>query len=130
MNARGRSSSSQLPLLGGAALVFSVALWCKSAAKAAESAGDERTCKVETHNGLVFAPVRINGSGPHWFVLDTGASRMMLERKLARELKLPLEGSGKLGGAGTGQIPVEFARNVRLEIPGLVMLAVEFAPLI
>ncbi len=85
------------------------------------------TFKIETLDGLVFVPVRLNQAPPRWFVLDTGSSRMLIEKKLAEELAIPLEGSGSIGGAGSGRIPIEFARHVRFEVPGLVMPDVEFA---
>lgn len=93
------------------------------------SAGQRSTSfRVETLDGLVFVPVRLNGSpATHWFVLDTGASRMLIERKLAQELAIPLEGNGSIGGAGSGRVPVEFARHVRFEVPGLTMTESELA---
>lgn len=85
------------------------------------------TFKVDTLDGLVFVPVKINDAEQRWFVLDTGASRMLIEKKLAQKLSITLEGSGSIGGAGSGKIPIEFARHVRLEMPGLTMPDVEFA---
>ncbi len=110
-------------------LALAIAAWPEAAARAGEFAGEERstTCKVETRDGLVFVPVQLNGAAARWFVLDTGSSRMLIERNLARELKIPLEGNGSLGGAGTGRIPVEFARHVLFEIPGLAMPGIELA---
>jgi hypothetical protein len=42
---------------------------------------------------LLLVEVRVNGSGPHPFVLDTGASRSLVDEGLADELELPPLGS-------------------------------------
>lgn len=85
------------------------------------------TFKIETLDGLVFVPVQLNKAPQRWFVLDTGSSRMLIEKKLARELAIPLDGHRSIGGAGTGRVPIEFVRHVRFEVPGLAMPDVEFA---
>lgn len=85
------------------------------------------TFKVDSLDGLIFVPVKINDTEQRWFVLDTGSSRMLIEKKLAQKLSIALEGSGSIGGAGSGKIPIEFARHVRVEMPGVIMPDVEFA---
>ncbi len=40
--------------------------------------------------GRIWAPVLINGEGPYRLVLDTGASRSAVTRRVAEELKLPI----------------------------------------
>jgi len=57
-------------------------------------------------NPLILTPVRINGTGPHEFVLDTGASTCLLSPELARALEVPVTGSRTGRGAGG---PVELA---------------------
>lgn len=37
---------------------------------------------------MIFLPVRLNGSKPYSFVLDTGSMRMLVDRNLAVELGL------------------------------------------
>jgi predicted aspartyl protease len=40
--------------------------------------------------GRIWAPVLINGEGPYRLVLDTGASRSAVTRRVAEDLKLPI----------------------------------------
>jgi predicted aspartyl protease len=51
---------------------------------------------------LLLIPVTVNGQGPFLFVLDTGATRTMLDRGLADRLQLQSEGHRP--GQGTGGI--------------------------
>jgi predicted aspartyl protease len=46
--------------------------------------------------GRVVAPVFVNGQGPFRFVVDTGANRSVLSRRLARRLGLGETGSGQV----------------------------------
>jgi predicted aspartyl protease len=48
---------------------------------------------------LIIVPVSINGSGPYDFLLDTGAEKSMVDRKLADELALPRVGEKTVVGA-------------------------------
>src|SRR5260370_23548539 len=68
---------------------------------------------------MIFLPVRINGSGPLSFVLDSGSTRILIDRKLATDLGLQANGKGSLQGAGAGRIPIEFIHDVRLAFPGV-----------
>ena len=66
---------------------------------------------------LVIVDVRLNGSRPLSFVLDTGAARMVVETKVSRELQL---GEGDtIGGAGAGRIPVRRIKGVDVEVGGV-----------
>jgi predicted aspartyl protease len=49
---------------------------------------------------LAVLPVLVNGSGPHPFILDTGASTTMLSTHLAKNLDVSQSGSPALTGAG------------------------------
>src|SRR5262249_10188100 len=49
---------------------------------------------------IVVVPVMLNGSGPYDFVLDTGAQITTIDPRLASELRLSLQGSPKVTGAG------------------------------
>lgn len=48
----------------------------------------------------LLVPVRINGSGPYDFILDTGATLTCVDRRMADSLELP-EARGRIG-LGTG----------------------------
>ena len=41
---------------------------------------------------MIIVPVSVNGAGPYDFMLDTGCAKTIVDRKLARELSLPLVG--------------------------------------
>jgi hypothetical protein len=53
-----------------------------------------------TRSSLVLVPVRVNGSGPHPFVLDTAATTTMLDARFARRLGLVADGSVNMISAG------------------------------
>jgi hypothetical protein len=51
-------------------------------------------------SSIVVVPVMLNGSGPYDFVLDTGAQITTVDPRLASELRLNLQGSAGVTGAG------------------------------
>lgn len=77
------------------------------------------TFAFEWREGLIFIPVRVNGSRPLSFVLDTGSARILIDRKVASDLGLKATGSGSLQGAGAGRIPIEFIHDVDIALPGV-----------
>lgn len=91
------------------------------------AAGNESRFPVECRQGMIFVPVRLNGSRPLSFVLDTGSTRMLVDRTLANGLGLKPTGQGSLQGAGAGRIPIEFVSNVDLGFPGLHSRGYEFS---
>jgi hypothetical protein len=96
--------------------------------KATFAAGDRKaTFGFDWRNGMIFIPVRLNGSRPLSFVLDTGSTKMIVDRALATSLGLKAGGSGSLQGAGAGRIPVEFIHNVSIALPGIESTGYEFS---
>jgi len=84
------------------------------------AAGDRRsTFGFDWRNGMVFVPVRLNGSRTLSFVLDTGSARTIVDSALATSLGLKASGSGSLQGAGAGHIPIEFIHDVSIALPGV-----------
>jgi len=77
--------------------------------------------------GLVFVRVSVEGSRPLAFVLDSGAARMVIDRRVADELGLRRVGSGRIGGAGAGGIPVDYVRDVTLALAGMTSSGHELA---
>jgi len=63
--------------------------------------------------------VRINGSKPLSFVLDSGSNRILIDRALATGLGLKASGTGSLQGAGSGRIAVEYIHGVGIALPGV-----------
>jgi hypothetical protein len=79
----------------------------------------ESTFGFDWRSGMVFVPVRLNGSRALSFVLDTGSSRTIVDRALAASLGLKASGLGSLQGAGAGRIPIEFIHDVSIALPGV-----------
>jgi aspartyl protease/PDZ domain-containing protein len=67
----------------------------------------------------VIVKVRVNGSRPLSFVLDTGANTAIVRMPIANELGLSLEGNVTTGGAGPGTQAGKQVRNARWSLVGL-----------
>jgi len=96
-------------------------------AKNTFATGEESSFPFEFRKGMIFVPVRLNGSKPLSFVLDSGSTRMIVERTLANSLGLKPNGQGSMQGAGAGRIPIEFVQNVDIGLPGLESTGYEFS---
>lgn len=71
-------------------------------APADTTAGEVPFSWAGTGEAAMIVPVHVNGTGPHEFVLDTGATLTCVSESLAAELSLP-EPAGTIGfGAGAG----------------------------
>jgi hypothetical protein len=77
------------------------------------------TIPFELINRHIYIPVRVNGSRPLSFVLDTGASVGMIDLDLAKELGLRLEGEVGIGGAGAIRRTGAFVRDASWTLAGL-----------
>lgn len=95
-------------------------------------------CRIaaEAYGNHLFVKVRVNGSAPLDFVLDSGASDCGIARTRADELHLALEPLEGQTGIGTGQVDPEIAvaRELRLgigtvEMSGRVAYAVPLGAL-
>jgi hypothetical protein len=53
-----------------------------------------------TGESTIVVPVTINGAGPFNFMLDTGTTNTLIDRKLAEELHLPPAGARRLAALG------------------------------
>jgi predicted aspartyl protease len=57
------------------------------------------TVKIKLdERSMIIVPVSVNGAGPYDFVLDTGCSKTIVDRKLAGELSLPPAGETTIVG--------------------------------
>jgi hypothetical protein len=63
----------------------------------------------------LFLGVRLNGIGPRWFVLDTGALSSVVDADAAREIGLDASGSSVTEGAG-GHARSSILQNVTFDI--------------
>lgn len=76
------------------------------------------TFPVRIQDDLVYIPTEIGGRHL-WFVLDSGSSRILLDRSLAAALGLKMEGASSIQGAGAGRIPIQSVRDVDVRVPGI-----------
>lgn len=88
--------------------VAGVVTACQPSAPArVEAPADSAANEIEIewagpNQAALIVPVHINGTGPHPFVLDTGATLTCVDEALAAELSLPAA-PGRIGlGAGIG----------------------------
>src|SRR5256885_2036383 len=72
-----------------------------------EAAADElRAIKAATARNLLFIPVRLGDGPEHQFALDTGASAMVVNSRVAREARLTLGPIIHSGSAGDDRCPL------------------------
>jgi hypothetical protein len=113
----------RLGLLTVALSIFGLALCAQVSDRNAKVplavGGGESTFAFDWRAGMIFVPVRLNGSRPLSFVLDSGSTRTIVDRALAASLGLKASGSGSLQGAGAGRIPIEFIPDVTIALPGI-----------
>jgi len=69
-------------------------------------------------NSVGFVQGTINGNGPYWFLIDSGANRSALDDDVARDLGLITQGTTKVEGSG-GTVAVGQANIARLDAGGL-----------
>ena len=69
-------------------------------------------------NSVGFVQGTINGKGPYWFLIDSGANRSALDDDVARELGLATTGKTEVEGAA-GTLEVSAASVARLDANGL-----------
>ena len=75
---------------------------------------------ARTRDAVPIIEVRINGSRPLWFALDTGSSRMLLDSSLIDVLGLTRGTADSIHGAGAGAVPiVSIDQEVALAVGGL-----------
>lgn len=70
----------------------------------------------------IFLKVSVNGSGPLWFLLDTGAAFPVLNEKKVAELGLKKQGNLEGRGAGEGTSNVSLVANLSYKLPGVELL--------
>jgi len=67
---------------------------------------------------LMMVEARVNGAGPYWFIVDSGAPRSVIDPALAAELKLGITGQGATTGTGPNAVPYAYAQPVRIALGG------------
>lgn len=78
-------------------------------APADSAAGEVPFQEAGAHDAAIIVPVRVNGTGPFRFVLDTGATLTCIDRALADSLGVrEMEGVSGMGAGigGTGRMSI------------------------
>lgn len=117
-----RTAASFFYLIGLGLLLTSASI---SASPAMLSREGEVRLPFEHYYGLIFLSIRVNGSEPMSFVLDTGASMTIINEQSAATLGLKLRGQRRIAGrdSGEGAINLAFAKGVAIDLG-----AMQFAP--
>jgi hypothetical protein len=79
----------------------------------------------ELHTNHIYLKVRVNGSDPLWFILDTGANASAVVAETAPRLGLHAEPRDSVGGAGENKAPRSWIEDVSLSLPGLEVTALK-----
>jgi hypothetical protein len=80
-----------------------------------------RDIPIELNTVHIYMQCSVNGSEPLWFILDTGASITVMNKRTAQELGLKLEGSIEGRGAREGTSEVQLAGGVSYGVPGVTL---------
>jgi len=68
----------------------------------------------------IFVQASLNGSRPLWFLLDSaGGSPLIVDRRRAVEMRLPVDGKGLGIGAGEELFQVTYSQGVSINVAGL-----------
>jgi hypothetical protein len=75
-----------------------------------------RDLPVERASNVFFARVSLNGKGPFWFTVDTGATLTVIDTATATSLRVPVEDEGKHRNVGvaSGLTEMRVARGVTI----------------
>src|SRR6266478_5818327 len=73
----------------------------------------------ELSSNVIFLQVRVNGSEPLWFILDTGAAGSLLDTNRAKALGIKVSGGGDIEGVGETSVAAGMAKNVSFSLPGV-----------
>ena len=73
----------------------------------------------ETNANKIYLPARINGAGPFWLILDSGAAFDVLDRARADALGLALDETGEVNGAGERKVSLAVASDVKVNLVGV-----------
>jgi hypothetical protein len=72
--------------------------------------------KLEIHEDIPYAQVRVNDSEPLWFVVDSGASACVIDKAQCKALDIPTEGQREGTGAGAGTVTFHFVKDARYTV--------------
>jgi hypothetical protein len=116
-------------------LVFGAAGASPRIVPAAQKAPDPVVIPFELVTRHILIRVKINNSGPLWFIFDTGDKVAIVDLQRAKSLGLTLQGEVNVGGAGAGTLKGSTVRDASLTVIGVegnlqpVLLAIPLAGL-
>jgi predicted aspartyl protease len=76
------------------------------------------TVDYQRDGKLIMAQVKVNGRGPYWFLVDSGASRSVIDPTLAKELGLKFSSQTSISGTGTGKVAAAIAEPIQIALGG------------
>ena len=103
------------------AALFSLGLMLSSGApmSAQETAAAPlATIRYQLDDKLMCIPVRVNGSAPARFCIDSGARHSVIDPRLAAQLGLGTVAKGHTTGTGKGDVPLATLEPVTLDVGG------------
>lgn len=71
---------------------------------------EHTTLPMVLRDGRPIVELQINGTGPYAFILDTAAEGTVLSQELAKSLRLPVQGSARIGAPGGRTADATFVR--------------------
>ena len=77
------------------------------------------TVTAKKDGQLMFVQVRVNGAGPFWFCLDSGAPHSIIDPYVVKRVGLKTLRSDTVTGTGQGGVPIEHAEPAVLSLGGL-----------
>jgi len=95
------------------ALLLGGAIPESAASRPLATAGAKRVGK------LMFVHVSVNGVGPFWFCLDSGAPHSSVDPYLLQRAGLKTVGADTITGTGKGGVPIEHAEPAVFSLAGL-----------
>lgn len=82
--------------------------------------GSDRTkVSFELNANKPYIPVRINDTGPFWFILDSGADSNIVDTQTAKALGIPLKDPWESRGGGEETVTSAVGSNVSLGVGSL-----------
>jgi Aspartyl protease len=77
------------------------------------------TIPIRQEQKLLFVLVTINGRGPFWFAVDTGAHHSVIDPYIVEQLGLARKGSTTVTGTGAGNVPAQSVGAIQMRVGNL-----------
>jgi len=104
-------------------LVLALVCFCTPAsaqsAPAPQKSAEPIVIPFELVTRHIMIRVKINNSGPLWFIFDTGDKVAIVDLELAKSLGLSLHGQVNVGGAGAGTVKGATVRDATVTVAGV-----------